>query len=402
MEPIQGLTKPAITRLARQAGIKRIENSFYDDVRDLTKDLLTKIIGASLLYTEISKRKIVSTNDVLNGIKSATGGQVAISLGKSLPKGHIDFRTYLTKIRKMVYSDAGITQKASNELNSVVYYIGEAIATQAKSLAKFTDKKTIGVDHIRTSAELVFLGCDSWLTKIVTEKATKALETYLGSTKGNMTARSGLLLAPARVKRYFQKSNKKFKRLGSGAVVYLAGILEALAKEILDLAGNAARDNKKVQITVRHLFLALENDEDFGTLMRTQKITLIGSGVLPNIHAALLPQKKKDDAKKESSGPKKPFRFSPGTVALRQIRRYQKTSGELMFRKAPFRAITKEVATKHIPGIKFSEKGALLVQAYIEALLVDVMHQAGLMGIHASRGTATSKDLKMVRSIRKI
>ncbi|CAL8464916.1 g4451 [Coccomyxa elongata] len=78
-------------------------------------------------------------------------------------------------------------------------------------------------------------------------------------------------------------------RIGAGAPVYLAAVLEYLAAEILELAGNAARDNKKTRIIPRHIQLAVRNDEELSKLLAG--VTIASGGVLPNIHSVLLPAK---------------------------------------------------------------------------------------------------------------
>ncbi len=102
--------------------------------------------------------------------------------------------------------------------------------------------------------------------------------------------RAGLQFPVGRVHRFLRRGHYA-KRVGSGAPVYLAAVLEYLSAEILELAGNAARDNKKSRIVPRHLQLAIRNDEELNKLLGA--VTIASGGVLPNIQAVLLPKKEK-------------------------------------------------------------------------------------------------------------
>ncbi|XP_026439877.1 histone H2A.1-like [Papaver somniferum] len=101
------------------------------------------------------------------------------------------------------------------------------------------------------------------------------------------SAKAGLQFPVGRITR-FLKIGRYSRRLGSGAPVYMAAVLEYLAAEVLELAGNAARD-KKSRIIPRHLCLAIRNDEELGKLLAG--VTIAGGGVLPKINPVLLPKK---------------------------------------------------------------------------------------------------------------
>ncbi|KAK0533593.1 histone H2A [Tilletia horrida] len=127
-------------------------------------------------------------------------------------------------------------------------------------------------------------------------KGGKAQETQSKST--TRSAKAGLQFPVGRIHRLLRNGNYA-QRVGAGAPVYLAAVLEYLAAEILELAGNAARDNKKSRIIPRHLQLAIRNDEELNKLLGS--VTISQGGVLPFIQSELLPAKSGKKGKTQSS-----------------------------------------------------------------------------------------------------
>ena len=104
-----------------------------------------------------------------------------------------------------------------------------------------------------------------------------------GKTKSR-SSRAGLQFPVGRVHRHLRSGNYG-SRIGAGAPVYLAAVMEYLVAEILELSGNAAKEMKKNRIHPRHIQLAVKNDEELNRFLG--KATIAAGGVVPNVHAAL-------------------------------------------------------------------------------------------------------------------
>ncbi|XP_073505641.1 core histone macro-H2A.1 isoform X2 [Phyllobates terribilis] len=156
------------------------------------------------------------------------------------------------------------------------------------------------------------------------------------TTKTSRSAKAGVIFPVGRMLRYIKKGHPKY-RIGVGAPVYMAAVLEYLTAEILELAGNAARDNKKGRVTPRHILLAIANDEELNQLLKG--VTIASGGVLPNIHPELLAKKRGTKGKLEAiitsppakkaktTSPKKSTAKKPG--AKKGVRKSKKKQGEV-------------------------------------------------------------------------
>jgi histone H3 len=96
---------------------------------------------------------------------------------------------------------------------------------------------------------------------------------------------------------------------------------------------------------------------------------------------------------------RKPHRYRPGTVALREIRRYQKST-DLMIRKRPFQRLVREIAQEYRPDLRFQSNAILALQEAAEAYLVGLFDDTNLCAIHARRVTIQPKDIHLAMRIR--
>jgi histone H3 len=103
----------------------------------------------------------------------------------------------------------------------------------------------------------------------------------------------------------------------------------------------------------------------------------------------------------KAGGIKKPHRFRPGTVALREIRKYQKST-DLLIRKAPFQRLVREIAAdvSKFDDLRFQSTAVLALQEAGEAYLIGLFEDTNLCAFHAKRVTIMPKDIQLARRIR--
>lgn len=202
--------------------------------------------------------------------------------GGKRKRRHATYSTYIYKVLKQVHPDTGISSRAMAIMNGFVNDIFERLASEASHVLKQNKKSTLGSREIQTATRLMLPG---ELSKHAVSEGTKAVTKYnsFKATKPGKVSRSlraGLQFPVGRIHRRLRKGHYA-ARAGAAAPVYTAAVIEYLVAEILELAGNASRDNKKQRIVPRHITLAVRNDEELNKLL--SDVTIASGGVLPTL-----------------------------------------------------------------------------------------------------------------------
>jgi histone H3 len=122
-------------------------------------------------------------------------------------------------------------------------------------------------------------------------------------------------------------------------------------------------------------------------------------GKTPRQQLATKAVRKNPPSDPANGGVKKPHRYRPGTTALREIRRYQKST-DLLIRKLPFQRLVREIAQDCKKELRFQTTALLALQEASEAYLVGLFEDTNLCALHAKRVTIMPKDIQLARRIR--
>lgn len=248
-----------------------------------------------------TKSKNVKSAKEETPTESSENGESLAKTRKKKISGN--FSTYINKVLKQVHPDTGITGDSTAILNNLLLIIIKKIMHSVNVLFQNSNikKQTLGSRDILFAVNLTFPGelrknAVSEGTKAVT-KYGESLETQSNSERVTKSYRAGLQFSVSRVQNFMLK-HATMERKSAGAAVFLAGVIEYFCAEILELAGNAARDNKRSRIKPRHILLAVGGDEELGQLCDN---TFFGGGVVPFIHSQLVKSSHKKTATKKST-----------------------------------------------------------------------------------------------------
>lgn len=246
-----------------------------------------------------------------------------------------NFQTYIYRVLKQVHPDTGLSGTALSAMNNLVRINIEKIMIGVNQLMLRTGKKTIGSREIQSATRLALPG---ELTKHGVSEGTKAVTTYVvtksdreeekKSSSGKLSpisrsAMGGLVFPVTRIQNLMMGLATASRKTDTAAV-YLAAVCEYLTAEVLELSGNAARDNKRVRITPRHIMLAVRNDQELDRLYRN---AVFAGGILPYISAKILPEKKLAGTAKATSGGQAKKVGGAKTIAKQSSTKSKKASG---------------------------------------------------------------------------
>ncbi|XP_040400708.1 uncharacterized protein LOC121063867 [Cygnus olor] len=476
---IQGITKPAIRRLARRGGVKRISGLIYEETRGVLKVFLENVIRDAVTYTEHAKRKTVTAMDVVYALKRQ--GRTLYGFGEKALRsemartkqtarkstgGKAPRKQLATKAaRKSAPATGGVKkphryrpgtvalreirryQKSTELLIRKLPFqrLVREIAQDFKTDLRFQSSAVMALQEA-SEAYLVGLFEDTNLCAIHAKRVTimpkdiQLARRIRGEPKSAPAPKKGSKKAVTKTQKKGDKKRRKTRKESYSIYVYKVlkqvhpdtgisskamGIMNSFVNDIFErIAGEASRlahYNKRSTITSREIQTAVRlllpgelakhavsegtkallvlqcREAAPGEMARTKQTARKSTGgKAPRKQLATKAARKSAPA---TGGVKKPHRYRPGTVALREIRRYQKST-ELLIRKLPFQRLVREIAQDFKTDLRFQSSAVMALQEASEAYLVGLFEDTNLCAIHAKRVTIMPKDIQLARRIR--
>lgn len=315
------------------------------------------------------------------------------------------YETYISKIIRHISEKNGVTSNAKQQLNSVLCHISRIIAQTIINLTEIAKKKTISEKEVNNGLKIIL---PKHMADQAIQESHQAISTYTNIDNKNKGSsrqdKAGIIFPPAQTEKFLRNFGYSKIMITNKTPICLAGAMQYITSEILQQASDYANKNKRVRITIRDLEIGVRTHEYLNIFFNKYNITFIGGGVTPYIHPSLLIKKKRKKTTKQQNttdNTKKKHRFRPGTVSLREIRRFQKISNCLTFAKYPFEKLVRNIVNQlHRDNVmKISKDVFIILQYFIEQRIVHILRNANFAAIHANRVKLLPIDIKFVQFI---
>lgn len=301
------------------------------------------------------------------------------------------YEIYISKVIKQISENCGITSNAKQQLNSFLCILSKHISLVVTRLTIIGKKKTISEKEILNALSIILNGELLKNSLIEGERAIKNFKN--DDKKGSRQNKAGIIFPPSITEKFLRNFGNSKLMVTSLAPVYMAAALEYLTYEILDLSCMYTKDNKRIRITIRDLEIITKNDVEINKLFTKLNISFLGGGVIPFIHNSLLKKKKK----KKTLNSNNKHRFRPGTVAIRNIKKYQKESDTLILAKSSFEKIVRNIFNEiKMENVKISKDVFIILQHFIEQYIVKLFYNANFLAIHSGRVKLISTDIAFI------
>ncbi|XP_032364528.1 uncharacterized protein LOC116678896 [Etheostoma spectabile] len=397
---IQGITKPAIRRLARRGGVKRISGLIYEETRGVLKVFLENVIRDAVTYTEHAKRKTVTAMDVVYALKRQ--GRTLYGFG-GIRSDALTISQWESGNRTATFAYPGLKteQRSDYDTQLLVNTRSVAMPEPAVKAAKKGSKKAVAKTAGKKDKKRRKTRKESYA--IYVYKVMKQVHPDTGISSKAMGIMNSFVSdiferiagEASRLAHYNKRSTITSREIQTAVRLLLPGELAKHAVSEGTKAVTKYTSSKLPQsFGKNHSYLSFEKRSRMARTKQTARKST--GGKAPRKQLATKAARKSAPA---TGGVKKPHRYRPGTVALREIRRYQKST-ELLIRKLPFQRLVREIAQDFKTDLRFQSSAVMALQESSEAYLVGLFEDTNLCAIHAKRVTIMPKDIQLARRIR--
>lgn len=311
-----------------------------------------------------------------------------------------NYKTYIKRVLKDVSEKSQISGQTIDQLDKMAQVMARDMTSEARRICIQTEKKTISESEIKLAVNIYF---PIPLADEILEKIQTSIEkSHSDNNKGDHNnpkrreISAGLIFPVALTEKFLREFGASSINVGKNAPIALTSCIENVIRRALVLSSDIASDNKKVTILPRHIYLAIQNDNNLSSLVQNFRIEFMGVGVVPYIHPEFLKKKPVKSRKKKSSKTTS-HKFKPGTVATREIRRYQKST-ELLLQKTPFSKVVRHITNELYQEenkIHFGAGSLIAIQTFVEQTVTRLLRETVDITIHASREGINDSDVRL-------